>query len=341
MLDIKKKIIRILLHSRRRPFLLKETRISKILKNAPEYKIHSFGTKNKDKIFYVIKRHKGGGLFSNLLFVLNHLILADKFGAIPVVDMENFTNLYTEKNKIKGTKNSWLYYFDPVSKYNLNQVYKSKFVIFSSDDLFINQAVNFKSNTIQLEKVYKKYIKIKPEYIKLSKNFIKKNFKRKKILGVHWRGTDHKVLPNHPYPPTKKQIFRATDYFFNKYKFDKIFLITEEMNYLNAFKKRYKNKLCYFNSFRAINRRELAINNRKNHRYNLGRDSLVETLIMSNVNFLICSRSNISEFSYFLSKNRSLKFYEILNGFNSPKILNSLFMWNIKNILPYQLGGFK
>ena len=68
---------------------------------------------------------------------------------------------------------------------------------------------------------------------------------------------------------------------------------------------------------------------------------MVETLIMSNANFLICSRSNISEFSHFLSKNRRLKFYEILNGFNSPKIFNSLFMWNIKNILPYQLGGFK
>ena len=180
MFNIKKKIIRILLHSRRRPFLVKKTRISQIIKNAPEYKIHSFGEKNKDKIFYVIKRSKGGGLFSNLLFVLNHLILAEKFGAIPVIDMENFTNLYSEKNKIKGTKNSWLYYFNPVSKYNLEQVYKSKFVIFSSDNLFSNQTVNFKSNTDQLEKVYKKYIKIKPEYINLSKNFIKKNFKGKK-----------------------------------------------------------------------------------------------------------------------------------------------------------------
>ena len=141
------------------------------------------------------------------MFVLNHLILAEKLGAIPVVDMENFTNLYSEKNKIKGTKNSWLYYFAPVSKYSLNQVYKSKFVVFSSDKLFINQAVSSKTNTIQLEKVFKKYIKIKPEYLELSNKFIKKNFKGKKILGVHWRGTDHKVLPNH-HPPTQKQILK-------------------------------------------------------------------------------------------------------------------------------------
>ena len=104
MFDINKKIIRILLHTRRRPFLSRETKISKIVKTAPGYKIYSFGVKNRDKIFYVIKRNKGGGLFSNFLFVLNHLILAEKLGAIPVVDMENFTNLYSEKNKIKGTK---------------------------------------------------------------------------------------------------------------------------------------------------------------------------------------------------------------------------------------------
>ena len=338
---LKRKIVRLLLKSRSRPFLIRKSEISSIVRNSPEYKIHSFGEKNKSKIFYVIKRHKGGGLFSNLLFVLNHLLLADKFGAIPVIDMENFTNFYSEKNNIKDTKNSWLYYFKQVSNYKLNEVYKSKFVIFSSDVLFTKQSVNFKSESNKLLKIYKKYIKIKPEYIIASKHFIKKNLKEQKVLGVHWRGSDHKILPSHPYPPTKKQIFRLTDYYLNKYKFDKIFLITEELEYLELFKKKYKKKVCFFNSFRALNRRELAINNRKNHRYNLGRDSLIEALIMSQVSFMICSRSNISEFAHFLSKNKKLKFHEILNGYNSPKILNSLFMWKIKNILPYGLGGFK
>ena len=33
----------------------------------------SFGKKNPDKIFYIIKKTPGAGLFSNVLFVLNHL----------------------------------------------------------------------------------------------------------------------------------------------------------------------------------------------------------------------------------------------------------------------------
>ena len=49
----------------------------------PNYYFQSFGNKNKDKIFFLIKIHgnngEGGGLFSNLLFILNHLRIADKF----------------------------------------------------------------------------------------------------------------------------------------------------------------------------------------------------------------------------------------------------------------------
>ena len=40
--------------------------------------INNFGECNKDKIFYVIKRSPGTGLFSNVTFVLNHLINAKK-----------------------------------------------------------------------------------------------------------------------------------------------------------------------------------------------------------------------------------------------------------------------
>ena len=41
------------------------------INNDPNYYFQSFGNKNKDKIFYLIKIHgnngEGGGLFSNLL----------------------------------------------------------------------------------------------------------------------------------------------------------------------------------------------------------------------------------------------------------------------------------
>ena len=338
---IKKKITKFLLKSRRRPFLVKKNKLFIKIKNSAKYHIQNFGNKNPNKIFYVIKRFRGGGLFSNLLYVLNHLIYADKLNAIPIVDMENFTNFYSEKNKIKGTKNSWLYYFEQVSKYNLKAIYKSKFVILSDDKPDSNMSLSYKQNEKALYKVFKKYIKVKKEYLKEANKFIKENFKNKKILGVHWRGTDHKVLPNHPFPPTKKQILTLVEKVLNKHKFKKIFLITEEKNYLEVFKKKFKSKVCYFNSFRSDSRRDFAANERKNHNYKLGYDSLIEVLILSKVNMLVCSRSNIAEAAVFFSNKKYYKVHEIFNGFNSKSILFSLFLWHVKKILPRFLGGFK
>ena len=72
----------------------------------------SLGEKNKDKVFYVIKRSPGTGFFSNVLFVINHLMIAKKNNYIPIVDMENFPTIYNEINEIFKIKNSWEYYFE-------------------------------------------------------------------------------------------------------------------------------------------------------------------------------------------------------------------------------------
>ena len=44
----------------------------------------------KKKFFMSFREKIGGGLFSNLLYVLNHLVISSKLGLIPVVDMQNF-----------------------------------------------------------------------------------------------------------------------------------------------------------------------------------------------------------------------------------------------------------
>ena len=91
-----------------------------------KYKIikFSFGNKNRNKKFYVIKRTPGGGFFSNLLYVIVNLKLAEKKKFIPVVDMCNFPTNYNQKKNMNNEKNIWNLFFQPVSKYNLNEVYK-------------------------------------------------------------------------------------------------------------------------------------------------------------------------------------------------------------------------
>ena len=98
--------------------------------------------------------------------------------------------------------------------------------------------------------------------------------------------------------------------------------------------------ICCLDSFRLNNRNEFYNSTRQNHRYRLGRDSIIEAIILSKLSTLICSRSNISEVAVFMSDNKKYKLYEIDNGLNSASIIHSLYLWRIKNILPKFLGGF-
>ena len=102
----------------------------------PETIFKSFGELNEDKIFYVIKRSPGTGLFSNVTFVLNHLRICKKNKFIPIIDMENFKTIYNEKKKIKNTYNAWEYYFSKLNNFSLEEVYKSKNVLITSDNFF-------------------------------------------------------------------------------------------------------------------------------------------------------------------------------------------------------------
>ena len=58
----------------------------------------SYGKKNPNKFFYIIRRTPGAGFFSNLNFVVHNLFICDQLKMIPVIDMENYPTLYNCKN---------------------------------------------------------------------------------------------------------------------------------------------------------------------------------------------------------------------------------------------------
>ena len=87
----------------------------------------SFGTKNPDKTFYLLSRpmHFRDGLYTYVFAFLEQMDMVEKNNYIPVVDMQNFWNHYLEEDKI-GVENAWDYYFQPLSKYSLEEVYASR-----------------------------------------------------------------------------------------------------------------------------------------------------------------------------------------------------------------------
>jgi hypothetical protein len=312
----------------------------KILNNDYTYNINSFGNLNKNKIFYVIRRSPGTGLFSNLTFVLNHMLIAKKFGFIPVVDMKNFITIYNEKNSIYDTKNAWEYYFKPISNYSLDEVYKSYKVVFCDNKFYNTFCYNIEKND-SMKKILQNEIKFNDKIYNEFKYIQKKNYKGK-ILGIHFRGTSYKSSPGHPFPATTKQMINLTNRLIKKYKFKKIFLATEEESYLKVFKEEFKDKLIYLKDIYRSNKNDAFKKYpRKNHRYKLGKDIILEMLLLSSSNYFVYVESNVSSAVMSLNINKKQKRLMINNGTNSKNQFLAQWLWYVKKMLPNNLGGFR
>ena len=192
----------------------------KDINKVKENSARSFGDKNPDKTFYVIRVNFGGGIFSILLYVLHQIKIAKNLDAIPIIDMENFPTKYNQLNKIKKTSNSWLYYFNEFSEYNLHEIYESKSVIINTGVPTHEMPKSWKDDPEIFNLYFKKYIKLNKEFIRMSNIFAKKYFTDKKVLGVHFRGKGMYNTTNHPFPPTPGQMIRKVDEYLKK-MFDK------------------------------------------------------------------------------------------------------------------------
>lgn len=302
------------------------------------FKILNFGKKNKDKIFYIIRRTPGAGLFSNITFVLNHLTVSSLFNLIPIIDMKNFTTIYNEKNKINGHYNAWEYYFQKLNKYSLNEVYQSKNVIFCNSKFEKNMVLDMTKS--KLKQKFNKLI-INDKLIKKVNYFsIKKFDDKKKILGIHFRGSTYKVARGHVFPPPLNIMLDEVDLLLKKYNYTKIFLVTEEKKYLNAFKKKYGNICIFYNSYRMGKEDLFKIYPRKNHRYKMGEETIIDTLLLSKCNGLLFIKSNVISAAILLSKKKQ-KYHQIFLGYNSRNKYISRWLWYIKSLLPTCIGGFK
>jgi len=310
---------------------------SNILKNL-NLKELSFGDLNEDKIFYVIKRTPGTGMFSNITFILNHLKICEKFDFVPIIDMENFHTIYNEKNNVRNNKNAWNYYFKNLNKFTLNEVYKSKNVLITDNKFFNFFSYNIDKD-IQLSKLLRDRIIIN-KYLQRSYSKILKKFNNKNILGIHFRGTSYKRSAGHPLPATKKQMYNITKNILENNRIDKIFLVTEEQNYLDFFIKKFGDKVIYLkSSYRSNTNDAFKIYPRNLHRYKLGREAVLEAMLLSSCKHFVYLCSNISAAAIGFNNEINQSRYEIDNGFNSKNIIYSQFNWYIKKILPKSFGG--
>ncbi len=321
------------------PKILANKKLKKInlgYSNKLNYK--SFGKLNKNKIFYIIRRNPTAGFFSNITFILNHLKICENFKFIPIIDMQNYPTLHNEDRSINNTKNAWEYYFKKLNNYSLKEIYKSKNVFLSSTKFEKNMSLDMTNDSISM---YFKKIKLKNSIIKKVNKYIEKKFdKNNKILGVHFRGSTYKTARGHAFPATIDLMIKNIDLLMQNYGYSKIFLVTEEEKYLKALQKKFKDKILFYKSFRMKNLDSYKIYPRKNHRYLLGEEILVETLILSKCQGLTYIKSNVISAAIMFAK-KKIKTHEIFFGLNTRNKYLSKYLWFIKSVLPIKLGGLE
>ncbi len=276
-----------------------------------KYKKHNYGTENPDKIFYVIRpTSEAEGLLSLFFTVMRNIAFAEENNMIPIVDFQNYRTQYNCDNPINTSRNAWEYYFKPISKYSLEEVYKSKNVYLTGwgrPDIKSNLFRNDYTEEINVERqlFIKKYTGIQDNIRDRVDRFIRENF-TEDVVGVFVRGTDYlKLKPKgHPIQPELSDIFIHVDEFIDRYSVNKIFLVTEDYDIYTKFKERYGNMIFssddnYISNYNG----ELVYNCLKNQDpFEKGAVYLVKMLILAQCPYIVTTLTNGSLFSLAISE---------------------------------------
>jgi predicted RNase H-related nuclease YkuK (DUF458 family) len=136
----------------------------------------------------------------------------------------------------------------------------------------------------------RKYIKIRPYVQRLVDNFYNKNLTNAFLIGVHYRGTDKS---SEAARTEYDQVFKALE---NKIKSlngkpYKIFVATDEQNFINAVKSKFGN-IYYTNAIRSTNGAPVHYNNSSHFKHGL--ECLIDALLLARCNTLIRTASNVS-----------------------------------------------
>ena len=239
------------------------------------------------KKYYVIWRAgRGAGFFSIVSSVLGHIRFAEENQLIPVVDMENFPNIYTEKLEVLGSKNTFEYYFKGINTKPLAEVYKTQNYLLSGGGYPANFTMSVSTDPSLLV-LWNKYFALNEFTSKYVADFRRCLEIDERTLGIHFRGQEMRRAASHPLPMTLKQAISLTTEIMATGKFDKIFVVTEGSNYLKKFQKAFPDKVVSTSAFRSYIWNSYRIRLRKLHNYKLGLEILTDTILLSECGGLV------------------------------------------------------
>lgn len=260
---------------------------------------------------HVIYDDLENGLFAKFLRVIKLLSDIDGTEDKVLVNWDCRTHYYYDEGY---GKNVWDYYFKPI--FNDVLVVEKEYVYpgyYGYNDICVRPTAE------RIQYIVNKYIQLKDSIIVKIEDFYNKAMKGKRILGINKRGnamysnisTEFRKWKGHfrDNPIDITDYFKSVDFYLKAY--DALFLITDEYSALEEFKKNYGNKLIHYDGVLLSNSgEEIYLDQGRGHPFKIGEDVVIEAALLSKVDKIIATKSNVVIGAFGLSK--TLKYEDLI-----------------------------
>ena len=260
------------------------------------------------------------GLFAIIIIALNFLYYKKR---------KELIYFQFDSLMYSNTSNIWEKFFvQPFNEYQ--DIIKKK--LYNKDykvEYFANYHKNFPLNWVgknikffyqkelinNFRKIFNNNIKFNNKIINKAKIFEQKYLKDK-TLSIHLRGTDkfhpiyghHKNLRNEQNFSNIEKIIKLK---MNRYKIKKIFLASDDKEYIKLVKNEFQKKMIKMNSTifsdkDGVHRDNIYQN--EDFKTKLGEEAILDSILMSKCSYSLLSQSNLSLVSILLRKDYKYKF---------------------------------
>jgi hypothetical protein len=216
---------------------------------------------NPDRIFYVIRRSgQGGGLISNFHHVLGHVLIAERHGWTPVVDMMNYDWQPGLTPLERRSCNFWERIFEQPGGISVDEALCSKNVILSSGDYpseILGDNFGFMLDPQQFEIVSiaaQRLMKLQPSPKNQISDLLRDLTQPAGTIGVYSRGTDYLDAVGHTAMPSTDELVERCAHMMSTHDVKEIFLVSEEESVVDRFRSKFgENLVC-------VNRPRVGVN---------------------------------------------------------------------------------
>jgi len=309
-------------------------RVSAYKDDADYLEIKHNGNVDYGEIVYVIKENcDHDGFCSALRFIMCNLIFAEQHGLAPKIVLTN-SYAYYDAKKSKEISNPWEYYFiqaegDIDENNALNVCYGNYYqmqMIRERYDINAYKIENYYNEEIFriCSPIIRKYIVFKPEITSQATEMLRKvREDGRKVLGVHYRGTDFKSGYNgHPVCIDEEQLIAEMSKAIKDGGFTSVFVATDDIAICDRIKTSFKDTevLMFPDVYRSSGDKSVAFSEdeRKFHHYLLGYEIARDMYTLSLCDGLLAGKSQVSFMSNLFkhSRNDEYEFMHIIDNGN-------------------------